>query len=122
MIVAEYFEAGCTRLKGWADRPRAARSLAALADPDRGFDAIVVGECERGFCGDQFVRMASLFEWHGVQVWLPEAGGRVDLARPAFRPVPVDITDRASVATALGSPEGLRVVWSPTPGTRSTPF
>ncbi|WP_405733704.1 SDR family oxidoreductase [Streptomyces sp. NBC_01537] len=28
----------------------------------------------------------------------------------AFRPVAVDITDRAAVATALGSPEGLRAV------------
>ncbi|WP_240436505.1 SDR family NAD(P)-dependent oxidoreductase [Streptomyces sporangiiformans] len=28
----------------------------------------------------------------------------------AFRPVPVDITDRAAVATALGSPEHLRAV------------
>ncbi|WP_202918787.1 hypothetical protein [Saccharothrix deserti] len=43
VIVAEYFETGCTRLKEWADRPQAARLLAALADPDRGFDAIVVG-------------------------------------------------------------------------------
>ncbi|GAB3002969.1 hypothetical protein GCM10027184_69780 [Saccharothrix stipae] len=49
VIVAEYFEAGCTRLKEWADRPKASRLLAALADPDRGFDAIVVGEYERGF-------------------------------------------------------------------------
>ncbi|MFG2970535.1 MULTISPECIES: SDR family NAD(P)-dependent oxidoreductase [unclassified Streptomyces] len=29
---------------------------------------------------------------------------------PAFRPVPVDITDRAAVTTALGSPVGLRAV------------
>jgi len=29
---------------------------------------------------------------------------------PAFRPVPVDITDRAALAGALGTPEGLRAV------------
>jgi hypothetical protein len=32
--------------------------LAALADPDRGFDAVVVGEYERAFCGDQLARLA----------------------------------------------------------------
>ena len=41
-IVAEYFDAGragCCRGR----RPQAAALVAAMADPDRGFDAIVVG-------------------------------------------------------------------------------
>src|SRR5690242_15640635 len=46
-IVAEFFDAGCSRRRSWHDRPQAAVLLAALADPDRGFDAVVVGEYER---------------------------------------------------------------------------
>ena len=49
--------------------------MQAVEDPDRGFDAIVVGEFERAFCRDQFVQMLPWFTAHGVAVWLPEAGG-----------------------------------------------
>jgi len=49
-----------------------------MADPDRDFDAIVVGEYERAFYGNQFSLMAPLFEHFGVQLWVPEVGGRVD--------------------------------------------
>ena len=51
-----------------------------LADPGRGWDAIVVGEYERAFYGSQYAMMAPLFEHYGVQLWMPEAGGRVDYA------------------------------------------
>jgi site-specific DNA recombinase len=51
---------------------------AALADPDCGWDAIVVGKYERAFYGSQYALMAPLFEHYGVQLWMPEAGGRVD--------------------------------------------
>ena len=61
-------------------RPQAAALVAALADPDRGWDAIVVGEYERAFYGSQYALMAPLFEHYGVQLWMPEAGGRVDFA------------------------------------------
>jgi hypothetical protein len=40
----------------------------------------VVGEYERAFCGSQYAAMAPLFEHYGVQLWMPEAGGRVDFA------------------------------------------
>jgi site-specific DNA recombinase len=63
----------------WADRPQATLLLAALTDSDRGFDAIVVGEFERAFYGDQFQRMAPMFAYHGVQVWLPELDGPADI-------------------------------------------
>ncbi|MEU3457469.1 hypothetical protein ABZ671_28270 [Micromonospora sp. NPDC006766] len=52
--------------------------LAALADPDRGFDAIVVGEFERAFYGDQFCQLAPLLKIYGVELWLPELNGPVD--------------------------------------------
>jgi site-specific DNA recombinase len=61
-------------------RPQAAALVAQLADPDRGWDAIVIGEYERAFYGSQYAAMAPLFEHYGVQLWMPEAGGRVDYA------------------------------------------
>ena len=79
-ITAEYFDAGQSRVLPWARRPRAAALVAAMADPDRDFDAIVVGEYERAFYGSQYALMAPLFEHYGVQLWLPEAGGRVNVA------------------------------------------
>jgi hypothetical protein len=75
-IVAHFFDIGQSRTLAWARRPQAA----ALADPDRGWDAIVIGEYEQAFYGSQYAAMAPLFEHHGVQLWMPEVGGRVDYA------------------------------------------
>ena len=50
----------------WARHPQAAALVAALADPDRGWDAIVIGEYERAFYGNQYVSMAPLFEHYGM--------------------------------------------------------
>ena len=80
VIVAEFFDAGQSRMVAWGRRPEAAALVALLADPGRGWDAIVVGEYERAFYGSQYAAMAPLFEHYGVQLWLPEAGGRVDYA------------------------------------------
>jgi len=74
------FDIGQSRTVAWARRPQAAALVAALADPGRGWDAIVAGECERAFYGSQYGLMAPLFEHYGVQLWMPEAGGRVDYA------------------------------------------
>ena len=62
----------------WARRPQAAALVAQLADPGRGWDAIVIGEYERAFYGNQYASMAPLFEHYGVTLWMPEVGGRVD--------------------------------------------
>jgi hypothetical protein len=77
-IVAEFFDSGESRTLPWACRPLAAALVAALADPDRGWDAIVIGEYERAFYGGQYAAMAPLFEHYGVQLWAPEVGGRID--------------------------------------------
>jgi site-specific DNA recombinase len=77
-IVAVFFDVGQSRVLPWARRPQAAALLAALADPDCPFDAIVVGEYERAFYGSQYALMAPLFDHYGVQLWMPEAGGRVN--------------------------------------------
>ena len=77
-IVAAFFDVGQSRSLAWARRPQAAVLVAALADPERGWDAIVIGEYERAFYGGQYTSMAPLFEHYGVQLWMPEVGGRVD--------------------------------------------
>jgi site-specific DNA recombinase len=57
-IVAEFFDVGCSRRAPWARRPPAARLLEAVTHPERGFDAIIVGESERAFAGTQLLRLA----------------------------------------------------------------
>ena len=77
-IVAGFFDCGHSRTLPWARRPQAAALVAQLADPDRGWDAIVIGEYERAFYGNQYASMAPLLEHYGVSLWMPEVGGRVD--------------------------------------------
>ena len=78
VIAAEFFDTGQSRALPWARRPQAAALVAQLADPDRGWDAIVIGEYERAFYGSQYASMAPLFEHYGISLWMPEVGGRVD--------------------------------------------
>src|SRR6266581_5987866 len=77
-IVAEFFDVGQTRKLAWACRPQSGALVAQLADPERGWDAVVIGEYEQAFYSSQYAVMAPLFEHYGVQLWTPEAGGRVD--------------------------------------------
>src|SRR2546429_1551110 len=72
-IAVEFFDSGESRTLPWPRRPQAA----ALADPDRGWDAIVIGEYERAFYGNQYGSMAPLLGHYGIQLWMPEAGGPV---------------------------------------------
>jgi hypothetical protein len=81
-IVVEYFDAGVSRRVARPDRPQAARLLAAIADPGRGFDAVVVGEYERAFAGQQLNQLAPLLRRHGVQLWLPDTYGPVEFDNP----------------------------------------
>jgi len=71
--VAEFFDAGQSRTAAWGRRPEAAALVALLADPGRGWGAIVVGEYERAFYGSQYAAMAPLFEHHGGAA--ADAGG-----------------------------------------------
>ena len=78
VIVAEFFDTGESRALAWPRRLRAAALVAQLADPDRGWDAIVIGEYERAFYGNRYASMAPLFEHYGIALWMPEVAGRVD--------------------------------------------
>lgn len=54
IIVEEFFDVGLSRSLPWKRRPEAARLLASIAGPDRMFDAVVIGEPQRAFYGNQF--------------------------------------------------------------------
>jgi site-specific DNA recombinase len=77
-VVAEYFDIGQSRSLPWQRRPQAAALLDALADPARGFSAVVIGEPHRMFYGNQFVFIFPLFVHYGVDLWVPGLGGRID--------------------------------------------
>ncbi len=77
-IVAEFFDIDKSRSIPPQRRPEASRLLAALADPNRGFSAVVVGEPQRAFYGNQFGNTFPVFAHYGVPLWVPEVGGPID--------------------------------------------
>ncbi|MGW9205648.1 recombinase family protein [Embleya sp. NPDC055664] len=82
-VVAEYFDIGESRSLPWKRRPRAAALLQALKEPDRGFDAVVIGEPQRAFYGNQYSLTHPVFVHYGVELWVPEVGGPIDPASEA---------------------------------------
>jgi site-specific DNA recombinase len=83
VIVTEFFDIDKSRSIPPQRRPEASRLLATLADPKRGFEAVVVGEPQRAFYGNQFGNTFPLFEHFGVPLWVPEIGGPIDPANEA---------------------------------------
>jgi DNA invertase Pin-like site-specific DNA recombinase len=77
-VVAEFFDIGESRSLPWKRRPQAAALLTALKDPRRGFDAVVIGEPQRAFYGNQYGLTFPVFVHYGVGLWVPEVGGAVD--------------------------------------------
>ena len=78
VIVAEFFDIDQSRSLPWKRRPESAALLEAFKRPDRGFDAVVVGEPARAFSGNQFGLTFPVFVHYGIELWVPEVGGRVD--------------------------------------------
>lgn len=81
--MVEYFDVDKSRSIPPARRPQASLLLTDLANPDRGFDAVVVGEPQRAFYGNQFGLTFPLFEHYRVPLWVPEVGGPIDPANEA---------------------------------------
>ena len=77
-IVEVFFDVGQSRSVPWERRTDAKRLLAALKDPHRGQNALVVGEGARCRFGNQFSLVAPKFAAHGVGPWVPELGGKFD--------------------------------------------
>jgi site-specific DNA recombinase len=78
VIVSEFFDVGQSRSLPWSRRPQATMVLAELRTPNRGWDAIVVGEPARAFYGNQFSLTFPVIDHYGVELWVPEVGGKVD--------------------------------------------
>jgi DNA invertase Pin-like site-specific DNA recombinase len=84
-IVAEFFDIGHSRSVPWERRPESARLLAELKRPDRGWQGLVVGEGTRCWFGNQFSLIAPRFEAYGVELWVPELGGKFDPRNPSHK-------------------------------------
>jgi hypothetical protein len=85
VIVAEYFDEGISRRLPWRERPAAAHLIAAAEQPNPPFDAVVIGEYERAFYGDQFNAVLTTLQEQGIQLWLPEADGPINLDDPVHQ-------------------------------------
>ncbi|PZS12475.1 MAG: recombinase family protein, partial [Pseudonocardiales bacterium] len=77
-VVDEFFDVGQSRSIPWKRRPQAAALLEVLKNPERGFDAVVIGEPQRAFYGNQYGLTFPVFAHYRVGLWVPEVGGAVD--------------------------------------------
>jgi DNA invertase Pin-like site-specific DNA recombinase len=77
-VVREYSDIGVSRSLPWTARPAARELLKDLKNPLRGFSAVVVGEGDRSFFGDQLNLIWPQFEIAGVGLYIPDIGGRYD--------------------------------------------
>ncbi|MGY5013407.1 hypothetical protein ACWCY6_35880 [Streptomyces sp. 900105755] len=62
----------------WQRRPRANELLQAFRNPHRAFHAVVSGEPQRTFYGNQFGNTVLVFVHFRVPLWVPEIGGPSD--------------------------------------------
>ena len=118
VIVAEFFDTGESRALPWSRRPQAAALVGSLADPDRGWDASVIGEYERAFHGSQYASMAPLFEHYGLGLWTPEVGGRVDCT-PRTTSRPCSRSGCRPSGRSPGPGSGSAPRWPPRPESRA---
>jgi site-specific DNA recombinase len=80
-IVADYFDIGDTRALPWPRRPETGRLLRELRSGTNAWDAIVVGEFTRAFGAPiQYSTTYPLLQHFGIELWLPEIGGKVDFS------------------------------------------
>jgi DNA invertase Pin-like site-specific DNA recombinase len=84
-VTAEFFDIGQSRSVPWERREEAARLLAHLKHADRGWSAVVVGEGTRCWFGNQFSLIAPRFAAYGVELWVPELGGKFDARNPSHK-------------------------------------
>ncbi|MCG8920453.1 recombinase family protein [Actinokineospora sp. PR83] len=85
VITDEFFDVGDSRAVSWDRRAQSAKLLAALKDPGRRWNALVVGEGTRCWFGNQFSLVAPRLEAYGVEVWVPELGGKFEARNPLHK-------------------------------------
>lgn len=78
IVSTEFFDIGQSRSVPWDRRREGSRLLRALKDPGRTWSAVVVGEGTRCWFGNQFSLIAPRFAAYGVELWVPELGGKFD--------------------------------------------
>jgi DNA invertase Pin-like site-specific DNA recombinase len=76
-IVEQFFDVGESRSTPWKRRPEASRLLAAIK-AGRDLDAVVIGEPQRAFYGNQYGLTYPVLQHYGVDLWVPEVGGVID--------------------------------------------
>jgi hypothetical protein len=83
-VVAHFFDIGYSREVAWTGRPEATqlrpRSPTRTAASTPSWSAST-----RAYYGSQAIHLAPLLAEHGVQLWLPEVDGPVDLANPTHQ-------------------------------------
>ncbi len=84
-IVATYFDIGQSRSVPWERRDLALQLLAELKNPNRGWTGVVVGEGTRCWFGNQFSLTAPRFAAYGVELWVPELGGKFEERNPSHK-------------------------------------
>jgi DNA invertase Pin-like site-specific DNA recombinase len=82
-VMEEFFDVGQSRSVPWPRRQEAGRLLTALKNPNRGWTAVVVGEGTRCWFGNQFSLTAPRLAAYGVDLWVPELGGKFDARNPS---------------------------------------
>lgn len=80
---AVHFDIGQSRSIPWQRRPRADALLSELRNLGRAFEAVVIGEPQRAFYGNQYGLTIELFKHFGIPLWVPEVGGPIDPANEA---------------------------------------
>jgi DNA invertase Pin-like site-specific DNA recombinase len=84
-IVAEFFDIGQSRSVPWERRNAASRLLSELRNRDRGWEGLVVGEGTRCWFGNQFSLTAPRFEAYGLDLLVPELGGKFENRNPSHK-------------------------------------
>jgi hypothetical protein len=86
-----------------------------MSSAHAGFDAVVIGEPQRVFYGNQYSLTMPVFTRYGVQLWVPEVGGAVDPESEAHDLImSVFIRDAAPAEkTAIYDQLGLKITFKP---------
>ncbi len=77
-IVADYFDVYPDGRRAWRHRRQAHQLLHAIEDPQRGFDAVVIGDTGSALTPAEYDDLLALCGEYGVQLWLPEVDEPVD--------------------------------------------
>jgi site-specific DNA recombinase len=77
-IVAEYFDEGVSRTIPMFRRAAGSELLSLLETGTHDLHAIVVGEAKRVFASSQLEDVQYVLARAGVELWIPELGGRYD--------------------------------------------